>query len=408
MDASLSTPFLISWNITKSCNLKCAHCYLDASELDGKGDISTSEALIFADRIAEVNPNAMLILTGGEPLLRPDIFKIARYAGKQGLTVVLGTNGTLIQRDTISRLKNSDIKGVGISLDSLTPGLHDRFRGIPGSWEKAMNSIELLKEGGIDFQIQFTVTNENKGELDRLFGFAYEKGARALNIFFLVCTGRGQKMSDIAPSEYETILSRIIRAESEYEGRMMVRARCAPHVLRAASTLDPSSSLVKGGTSGCIAGRGYLRISPEGLVTPCPYIPAAADSMSLGSNGLRFILEHDKAFKSLRNPVYNGRCAECEYGESCGGCRARALSTHGDLMGEDNWCGYIPPSNGKKTTEKSIGPVWTPEAAERLEKVPGFLMPMIKKGIESYARARGLSEITPEMMAELRKKAGRR
>lgn len=394
MTDSSIRPFLISWNITKRCNLKCAHCYLDAGELAGKDDISTAEALAFLDKIAIDAPGAMLILTGGEPLLRLDIYDIASYANSKGLTVVLGTNGTLIDKETAGRIRESGIKGAGISVDSIEPAFHDGFRGVDGAWQKTIAGLEYLKEAGVDFQIHATVTKENRGRLSDIASFAGKTGARGVNFFFLVCTGRGEKMSDITPAEYEEALKEIV--ELSNEGGVAARARCAPHILR----LTEPSSVLSTGTSGCIAGKGYLRISPDGLVTPCPYMPVTRQSMSLRDFSIAEIIAGDASFRLLSAPSLKGRCRDCEFAETCGGgCRARALADTGDIMCEDAWCSYEP--KGKVDMNKGE-PVWTEEANERLAKVPAFLKPMVKKGVERYARAKGLPEITPAVMVELK------
>ena len=408
-------PFLISWNITKRCNLKCRHCYLDASELEhGNGELSTSNAKRVIDEVTAVNPQAMLIFTGGEPLLRDDCFDLFSYAAKKGLMVVLGTNGTLIDAQTVEKMIESGVKGIGISLDSIGPSYHDRFRGVEGAWEKTIAGMGILKKYNLDFQIQVTVTKDNYSEIPDIIEFAYKKGARAANIFFLVCTGRGQEMTDITPKQYEETLTYLVKAEKDYEGRMMVRARCAPHFLRIAHKLNPESQLLKGATSGCIAGTGYFRITPKGDVTACPYMPAKVGNLMEAS--LSQILTTSPVFQSLRNPNYEGRCRDCDYKEACGGCRARALAATSNLMGEDPWCEYepvnppIPPleKGGKGGFSQKIEEIlWTKEAQERLSKVPAFLMGMVKKGVERYAREKRLKEITPEIMAELRKRAGK-
>lgn len=395
-------PFLISWNLTKRCDLRCAHCYLDAGELEGAQDTSLKKTKDIIGQIHALNPGAMLILTGGEPLMRPDIYDIAGCASAKGLTVVIGTNGTLLDRPSVRRLMDSGVKGAGVSLDSVNKAIHDRFRGVEGAWERTVKGIDALGAEGLDFQLQFTVTKENRADLPSILKLAMDKGARAVNVFFLVCTGRGQGMTDISPSEYESVLEYLIKAGKEFEGKMLVRARCAPHFVKTASNIDPDGALSKGFASGCIAGAGYLRISPEGFVTPCPYIPVTASTPNLKDKSLKELWETDPAFLSLRSRQLKGRCAECEFSESCGGCRARALALNKDLMAEDPWCEHVP-SAGKRTAEE---PVWTIQAAERLEKAPSFLRPMIKKGVEAYAKKKGLKEITPEVMAELRQKTG--
>ncbi len=400
-------PFLVSWNLTKRCNLKCAHCYLDAAELEGADETTTDEAKGFIDEVASINPQAMLIMTGGEPLLRPDFPILSEYASKRGLTVVVGTNGTLLDDSTVEMLVRSGVQGVGLSLDSATPFFHDRFRGVAGAWQKTMDGIEALKRRSLPFQLQLTVTRENRGDIPGLIEFAAQNGAKAVNIFFLVCTGRGQNMTDLTPEEYEATLKYLVEAEAVFEGRVMVRARCAPHFLRVVSSLNPESAVMKGQTSGCIAGTGYLRISPEGDVTPCPYIPASRGDANLKRKRLKDIWYNHPVFKSLRGPSYNGRCKDCEFNDVCGGCRARALSATGDLMGEDPWCTHEPGGKRPAPPPAACKTVWTDDAKERLGKVPVFLRGMVKKGVERYAAAKGIKEITPEVMSELRKRTGR-
>ncbi|OGQ61227.1 MAG: hypothetical protein A3G39_05000 [Deltaproteobacteria bacterium RIFCSPLOWO2_12_FULL_43_16] len=402
-------PFLISWNITKKCNLKCSHCYLDASELtEGKGELPTSDAKRIIDEIACLCPQAMLIFTGGEPLLRNDCMELFSYATDKGMMVVVGTNGTFLNEPTVEEMMRCGVKGVGISLDSVGPAYHDKFRGLSGAWEKTTAGMDVLRKHGLDFQVQVTVTKDNYSEIPDIIAFAYKKGARAANIFFLVCTGRGQNMTDINPSQYEETLAYLVKAEKEYEGKMMVRARCAPHFLRIAHKLNPDSQLLKGATSGCIAGTGYFRITPDGDVTPCPYMPTKVGNLM--DTSLSDIWIRSPVFQSLRNPSYEGRCKDCEFNEVCGGCRARALAAADNLMGEDPWCEYEPDKNrqearGERQEAKEIP--WTKEASERLSKVPFFLRGMVKKGVERYTREKGLKEITPDIMAELRKRAGR-
>lgn len=392
-------PFLISWNITRRCNLKCAHCYLDAKELSGEDELTTVEAKKALDRISATSPQAMLILTGGEPLLRPDIYYIAEYASSLGLTVVIGTNGTTIKAGSIKRLIDAGVKGFGLSLDSAESFRHDRFRGMAGAWARTMEAVEILRSNGCDFQLQFTATRENRDEIPGIIRLAEEKGAKAVNVFFLVCTGRGQEMTDLTPKEYEEVLRYIARAGKDYKGRLLVRARCAPHFVRIASEEGIDSASF---TSGCIAGKGYLRVSPDGFVTPCPYIPVNAGSLNIKDFGLDHILTNDPAFKLLNRADQNGPCKDCEFAVSCGGCRARALASTGDLMGADPWCGYVPE---KKAAPSS--PSWSVEAEERLKKIPVFLRPMVRRGVEAYARKKGLCEITPEVMAVIKKRAAR-
>ncbi|MFZ3072659.1 MAG: radical SAM protein [Thermodesulfobacteriota bacterium] len=401
MAFSAEPPFLISWNLTKRCNLKCGHCYLDSTEIDGTSDISTGEARRTVDQISSLNPNALLIMTGGEPLLRDDLFALARYAADKGLIVAVGTNGTLLDDNSVKNLLKSGVKGVGVSLDSITPDYHDLFRGVKGAWGKTVKGMEVLKRHGLPFQTQFTVTKTNKQELEKIVLFSIDSGAMAVNVFFLVCTGRGEDLTDLSPKEYEETLEEVFELSQKYDGRIMVRPRCAPHILRIAAERDSESNLLKGQTSGCVAGRGYMRISPDGFVTPCPYMPASDGSANIKEKSLKEIWEQDKVFSSLRNPQYKGKCKDCEYESLCGGCRARALAETGDMLAQDPFCSYIPKG---KTAKEDIKPVWTSEAKERLKKAPFFLRGMIRNGVEKYAAFKSIKEITPELMAELRSK----
>lgn len=398
-------PFLISWNITKRCNLKCRHCYLDASELEGRSELTTLEAKKVVDEMASLNHQSMLILTGGEPLLRDDCLEVAGYAARQGITVVLGTNGTLLDSGNVRRIVKSGVKGVGVSIDSSSPLYHDRFRGLPGAWQKTASGIDALSEQGVEFNIQLTVTKDNIDDIAQVIEYAIKKRARSVNIFFLVCTGRGHDMVDVTPEQYERVLSFLVEAARLYEDRIMVRARCAPHFLRIAHSADPDGPLVKGATSGCIAGTGYMRITPEGYVTPCPYMPTLAGNIK--ETGLKQIWEEADIFKTLRGKRYDGRCKECEYSEICGGCRARALSTTSNVMGEDHWCEYEPDGKASLISHKQADIIWTKDAEERLLKVPGFLRNMVKGGVERYAREKGLASITPDILLELKKRTGR-
>ncbi len=412
----MSLPYLISWNLTKRCNLKCDHCYLDASELSGTDLIDHQKAEEIIDQIAGLNDKAMLVLTGGEPLLRDDLPEIISHASGKGLTVVLGTNATLLDAEMAMRLKSAGLAGAGLSIDSVTKEKHDALRGVDGCFDTAMRGIDILKSASIPFQIQFTITRENRRELDAVAELAKKSGALALNLFFLVCTGRGQEMTDLNADEYEETLREIALLQARYESGIMIRARCAPHFLRVLKEM-PSETGIGAGTvspwaqtSGCIAGRGYLRISPEGYVTPCPYMPPPADSEdNLNKSSLSDIWFNSKLFKKLRAPSYEGKCSECEHQKLCGGCRARALGSGNTVMGSDPWCAHEPrpgpaPVSAENTASDAL---WSDEAKERLEKAPAFVREMIKDGVEQYARAIGAEIITPELMAKLKERTGR-
>jgi len=402
----VAPPYLISWNLTKQCNLECEHCYMDAGEKSGNAELSTEALQKVIDEIVVLCPEGpMLVMTGGEPLLRADIFELIEYASAKGLMPVLGTNATKIDDELAERLKKSRLAGLGISIDSISSPGHDKFRGVEGTWIKSIEGAKAVKRAGLPFQIQFTITRENAEEIEQAVVLAKELGAVGINFFFLVRTGREKQSSftksRLSAEEHEYILKQIVKLEALYGKEIMVRARCAPLIDRIAREESASTSL-RGAGSACIAASGYMRIDPDGFVTPCPYIPPTSETPNIQTTSLRDIWERNKTFTLLRTRTYKDRCGDCELKESCGGCRARALADTGDIMETDPLCLYEPTGNIVEDIE--IAPEWSNEATQRLEKIPVFLRAMVKKSTERYARTKGIDLITPALMAKLRKR----
>src|SRR5256714_3026168 len=226
-------PHVVAWNLTRRCNLECAHCYIAAGPRESAtSELDTAECLRIVDEVLAVNSAPMLILSGGEPLLRHDLAEIAGYASERGATVVVGTNGTLLTDERIAALKAARVSGVAVSIDSLRPSYHDNFRHGKGSLDDTIAALGRLREQRLDFIIQTTATKGNRGELERVAQWSAEQGAVAFNCYFLVATGRGAGLSDLAPAEYETVLADLARWQRDYRRRMMVRAKCAPHFMR--------------------------------------------------------------------------------------------------------------------------------------------------------------------------------
>ena len=403
-------PYLVALNLTKRCNLKCDHCYLDATTRAGGGsdELSTEECYRVIDQIAEVNRGCLLVITGGEPLVRPDIMDIARHAVGSGFMVVFGTNGMLINDRVAGELVEIGVMGVGISIDSLNPDTHNTFRGVPGAWEAAIAGIEACKRNGLQFQIHFSAQPMNYKELPDVIEWAHQLGARVLNVFFMVCTGRGEELTDITPEQYEEVLAFLVDTQDKYTD-MLVRARCAPHFKRLAYEKDPDSPLTKaqgymGG--GCLAGTNYARITPNGDVTPCPYMPLSAGNIR--DTSFVDLWEKSDIFDSFRYPHLKGKCGDCEYSEICGGCRARPYVDHGDWMDEDQWCLYTPKGGDKIKVAFNVPEhtdmEWDDAAKTRLGRIPYFLRAMVKKGVERHAHEHNIPLITVELMDELRQK----
>src|SRR5258705_8494819 len=249
------------------------------------------------DEIAIVNPNGLLILTGGEPLLRKDTWEIAGYAAEKRFTTVLGTNGVLLREREAKAMRTHGVLGASISLDSTDRAKHDAFRHLPGSWDGAVRATRVLTDAGLDFSLHMSVTDWNVAEVPAMIDLARELGAKVLNFFFLVRTGRGRDLTDIDAAGYEEILTYLAKAQSgpltqrkDFEdpwstpvgraGGLLIRAKCAPHFRRILWQLNPSSVLLKNYAHGsCPAGKYYCRITPEGDVTPCPYMPVSAGNL---------------------------------------------------------------------------------------------------------------------------------
>ncbi|MFK5986298.1 MAG: radical SAM protein [Pseudomonadota bacterium] len=401
--------YLLAINVTKRCNLACAHCYLDADTLkNGSSDeLSTSEVKAILDQVASRSNQTMVVLTGGEPLARSDLEEMSQHGSRLGLSMVIGTNGTLLTKRRVASLKQAGVLGLGISVDSLKAELHDNFRGLQGCWNKTLQGIEYCREAELSFQIHFTVTRDNYTELDDIIQFSQAKGARVINLFFLICTGRAESASDLSPEQYEQILAQIIIAQSSYPD-LIIRPRCAPHFKRIAHQLNPDSPLTRISGfdgDGCLAGAHYCRIAPNGDVTPCPYIDKASGNI----REQQFIDIWDNAsdFQLLREPELNGACGECEYQKLCGGCRARPVAMGGSLMDSDPYCAYVPQGGAvieplQELTDTAIS--WQPEAQQRLSRIPGFLQKMIKKRAEAYVLELGETQVKAEHLKQLASK----
>ena len=399
MAAAIEPPFLVALNLTRRCNLRCAHCYLDAGTLrsGAPGELGTDEVLTLLVRIAALSDEIMIVLTGGEPLLRPDIETLARRAADLGLMVVVGTNGTLLDECRATALQAAGVHAVGISLDSLNSAYHDRFRGLPGAWKATLAGIDTCRRAGLMFQLHFTVTDDNADELDEMIGFARAVGAAVLNVFFVVCTGRGQSVSNISVDTYERVLRRLAEA-ARNEPDLVVRARCAPHFKRLARELSPPLPITLADgyeAGGCLAGTRYCRVTPEGELTPCPYMEISAGSVR--ESDFAVMWRDAPLFAALRSPTLEGRCGACEYAKLCGGCRARPLARDGNLMGEDFLCGYQPvggPVIEPVTLNGGAALAWSDEAEARLGHIPPFVRRFVRQRAEAYVRERGEHVVT--------------
>ena len=403
-------PYAISWNLTKRCNLACKHCYLDASarEQGADDELTEEQALEIVSQIAEVNPGTVLILTGGEPLMHPSIYKICKKAHDLGMMPVVGTNGTMLTPQIVKKLKDAGVSGIGVSIDSMEETKHDDFRGTKGALLKSIEGLTAAKDGGMEIQIQTTPTTDNIREIPQIAEWAHRFGASVFNIFFLVCTGRGETMADISPQAYEDILKWAADSKDTFHG-MMIRPKCAPHFKRILHQQNPNHPLLQTYIAACRAGTHYCRITPDGKVTPCPYMPTEAGDLKKSDFGS--IWNNSPDLVRYRSPEYGGKCGLCQYRLMCGGCRARAYATVGDEMAEDQWCVYEPlaleepiqniDTQSKFDTEESaesLSDKWSDEARVKLLKIPFFARSMVQRAVDNYVDENNIKEITLEIM----------
>lgn len=375
-DLTYPPPRLVFWETTAGCNLECIHCrrITVANQLLPQ-DLTTAEAFAMIDQIAAFG-QPIFVLSGGEPLFRPDIFDIARHAADAGLIVALATNGTLITADVARRIKESGIRRVSISFDGADAPTHDIFRG-SGAFQKALTGIFHLHKAGVPYQINTTVAKHNVHQMPETLALAKRIGAVALHLFLLVPVGCGVEIAEdkqISPTEYEAVLNWMY--DAEMEGGIELKATCAPHYFRIARQRQteerrqgifrerPSSlhrqqhggNTHTGGhpggngdgrhpmnamTKGCLAGTGVSFISHRGEVFPCGYLPVAAGHIR--RQPFQEIWQDSPLFAELREPdLLGGKCGICEFKKICSGCRARAFGADGDYLGEEPFCTYVP------------------------------------------------------------------
>jgi putative heme d1 biosynthesis radical SAM protein NirJ2 len=323
---------IVSWNATNVCNLKCLHCYRDAGEKSPE-ELNTEEGLVLVDQIADAGFKIM-IFSGGEPLMRDDIYTLTERARDRGMRPVFGTNGTLLTGGVAGRLKAAGAVTMGISLDSVNPADHDHFRATVGAWQSAVDGMEACRRVGLPFQIHTTVLEWNLPEVERLTDFAVERGAVGHHIFFLVPTGRGVDVESesLRAAQYESLLRRIMHKQQEVT--IELKPTCAPQFMRIAAQMGVETRFTKG----CLAGISYCIINPKGIVQPCAYLSIPAGDVRKESFG--DIWRGSALFKELRTCDYKGACGACQYKEICGGCRARAYYYHEDYMAEEPWCSF--------------------------------------------------------------------
>ena len=363
---------LVFWETTKACNLTCRHCRAVPQRRVGPTELKTRQAFDLIDAVAEV-AKPVFVLSGGEPLFRPDVFDIAEYGVQSGFRMALATNGTLVTERVAAKIADARFSRVAISIDGAAAETHDRFRGLPGSHRLAIRGIRSLREAGVSVQINSTIAKHNVQEVPRLLDLALQLGADALHLFMLVPVGCGLEIAptEMLPAdEYERVLHWF--DEQSKRCPIDLKATCAPHYYRIRaqrleeerSRGDFSGTFIAPGTKakaaphvmghpgqhlsamtrGCLTGTSVCFISNEGVVYPCGYLPVSAGHTRLQ----RFadIWHNSEVFRQLRDPhMYEGKCGDCRYLSICGGCRARAYAATGSFLAEEPFCTYRPESD---------------------------------------------------------------
>jgi putative heme d1 biosynthesis radical SAM protein NirJ2 len=328
-------PSLISWNVTRQCNLRCAHCYRDARDLPDAGELNTDEGLALIEEIARAGFR-VLVLSGGEALMRADLCDLIRAAAAHGLRPALGSNGTLVTEGMAGRMKAAGLARAAVSLDSADADYHNRLRGSPAAWQEAVAGMRACLAVGLPFQVNTTITRQNEQQMLGITDLAVELGAVGHHVFFLVPTGRGKEIAEdmVEAARYEQLLEALLRKQQEIE--IEIKPTCAPQFVRVADRLGLPTRF----PMGCLAGRTYCVVTPTGDVQPCPYLPVAAGNVR--ERPFSRIWAESPVLVRLRQSQPEGRCARCRWGTRCFGCRARAYwATGGNMMAEDPWCSLV-------------------------------------------------------------------
>lgn len=336
----MTAPRIVAWELTRRCPLACRHCRAAAGAGAQEDELSPPDAQRLVRALAAL-PVRLLILTGGEPLLRTDVCDIARTASGRGIRVVVATCGLQLSAARAQALREAGVSAVSVSLDAPDAAGHDSFRGVPGAFEGSLQGLYNAREAGLPFQVNTTVTRHNREQLPALADLAEREGARTLDLFFLVPTGRGDALRGLQLDgrQVETTLNWVL----DQRGRrgLPIKTTCAPQMARVRRQRgdDPAESA----RSGCMAGRGFLFISHVGRVQPCGFLDMDCGDIRAFDFDVAALMDASPVLQRLGAPSgVQGKCARCGYLQSCGGCRARALAMSGDAFAAEPFCAYDP------------------------------------------------------------------
>ncbi len=338
-------PLLVIWEMTQACDLKCMHCRASAQPHRHALELSTVEAFNLVDQVANMHV-PMFVLTGGDPLKRPDLHAIVQYASQRSVKTALTPSTTpLLTREAVFRLEESGLMRLALSLDASTAQLHDGFRGVPGSWRRTLDAVEWSHDAKLPVQVNTTVTRQNLHDLDNLVELLTSVKVIAWSVFFLVPTGRGQISDLLSPEEHETVFAKLYAASKRV--RFHIKTTEGQHYRRyvlqqrAGEQSSSLADLIAHAPSGVNDGKGFVFVSHTGEVYPSGFLPLSAGNVLW--DPLAEVYCNSPLFMSLRDvSQLGGKCGRCEFHDVCGGSRARAFALTGNPMAEEPCCSYIP------------------------------------------------------------------
>ena len=345
-------PFTIAWEVTRACAYACVHCRADAQHRRDPRELTTAEARGLIERLSAFGNNPILIFTGGDPMMRPDLFELIAYASEQGLRCSLTPTATALPtRERLERARDAGIRRVALSLDAPRPQVHDDFRQVPGSWQRTMDTLHRAHDAGLSVQVNTTVARHNVDILHEMVPFIKEVGAVQWSVFFLVPTGRAMASQMVTAQEHERVFNWLY--DLAQEAPFDIKATAAPMYRRVAIerkraqadgapvTFQSAGFQYTDGlnrpTRGVNDGNGFLFISHIGEIQPSGFLPVTAGSVR--EQDVVDVYRHSQIFRDLRDPAkYKGVCGSCQYRDVCGGQRGRAYGLTGDYLESDPAC----------------------------------------------------------------------
>jgi radical SAM protein len=355
------TPFTVAWEITRACALACVHCRAEAQPKRDPRELTTDEGFRLIDQLVEVG-RPIVVITGGDPLMRPDLLDLIRDASRKGLRVALSPTATaLATRERLRAAREAGVARMQISLDGSKPEIQDTFRGRKGSFQRTTEILETIQDLGVSLQVGTTVSRFNLDDLDRIATLVARYGAVMWSLFFLVPTGRGRTEDMISAEEHERVFNRLY--DLSKNAPFDVRTTAAQHYRRvviqrrrqeaATNAADKALTVTGAGYSfadglgqsgkGVNDGNGFAFVSHIGDVCPSGFLPLSAGNVR--EQSFVDIYRHSQLFQELRDySLLKGKCGLCDFREICGGSRARAFAVTGDYLESDPYCAYMPPA----------------------------------------------------------------